>query len=293
MMNIETLHVPYLGQYTNCYTFVTKHYRVFIDTALKSNEPNLLPLLGDGREIIVLLTHGHWDHIGCNGLIKAHGGQIWASKNDLPWLNNFKLHWQIGFGQFQKDVTVPPERWDTFWKEIGERVDIDRFVKDGDELHFDDVTVRVMALPGHSRGSVGYYLPDEDVLFTGDALMHAGFFGGLAQYYDKDSYRDSMERLAALNPATVYTAHTPVYEAHTAAAAAQEAIAFSHAIERCVEAYVKETQGVLSVGDCAGYVCGMLGKKVGCGACICVLNHMAGMPEASQRLDTEKYLCGV
>ena len=266
---------------------------MFIDTALKSNEPNLLPLLGDGREIIVLLTHGHWDHIGCNGLIKAHGGQIWASKNDLPWLNNFKLHWQIGFGQFQKDVTVPPERWDTFWKEIGERVDIDRFVKDGDELHFDDVTVRVMALPGHSRGSVGYYLPDEDVLFTGDALMHTGFFGGLAQYYDKDSYRDSMERLAALNPATVYTAHTPVYEAHTAAAAAQEAIAFSHAIERCVEAYVKETQGVLSVGDCAGYVCGMLGKKVGCGACICVLNHMAGMPEASQRLDTEKYLCGV
>lgn len=36
MMNIETLHVPYLGQYTNCYTFVTKHYRVLIDTALKA-----------------------------------------------------------------------------------------------------------------------------------------------------------------------------------------------------------------------------------------------------------------
>lgn len=292
-MNIETLHVPYLGQYTNSYTFVTDHYRVFIDTALKSNEPSVLPLLDDGRERVVLLTHGHWDHIGCNGLIKAHGGQIWASEDDLPWLTDFKLHWQIGFGQFREDVSVPPERWDTFWKEIGQQVSIDRFVKDGDELHFDDVTVRVVALPGHSRGSVGYYLPEEDVLFTGDALMHTGFFGGLAQYYDKDSYRSSMARLAALDPATVYTAHTPAYEGYTAAAAAREAIEFSHAIERCVEAYIRGVRGALSVGDCARYVCGALGKKVGCGACICVLNHMVKMPEASQRLDTGKYLYGI
>jgi len=292
-MDIQTLHVPYLGQFTNSYTFTTEHYRIFIDSALKSNEPNVLPLLEDGRKPIVLLTHGHWDHIGCNGLIKAHGGEVWANEYDLPWLTDFDLHWRIGFEQFRNEVTVPPERWDTFWSEVGEKVTIDRWVKDGEELHFDDVTVKVIALPGHSKGSVGYYLPEADVLFTGDALMHTGFFGGLAQYYDKDAYRVSMSKLAELNPGTVYTAHTPVYENHTAAQAAKEAIDFSLAIEGKVREYVAATQGMLSVGDCARYVCGALGKKVGCGACICTLNHMTKLPEAAGRLDVSNFLCGI
>lgn len=292
-MKIETLHVPYLGQFTNSYTFTTEHYRIFIDSALKSNEPNVLPLLNDGRKPIVLLTHGHWDHIGCNSLIKAHGGEVWANQKDLPWLTDFDLHWRIGFEQFKQEVTVPPERRDTFWSEIGPEVEIDRFVRDGEELQFDDVTVRVIALPGHSQGSVGYYLPQEDVLFTGDALMHTGFFGSLAQYYDKDAYRASMSRLAKLNPRSVYTAHTPVYENHTAAIAAREAIDFSSAIEERVKEYVETAKGQLSVGDCARFVCGALGKKVGCGACICVLNHMIKLPEAACLLDTTNFLCGI
>lgn len=292
-MNIQTLHVPYLGQFTNSYTFTTEHYRIFIDSALKSNESNVRPLLDDGRKPIVLLTHGHWDHIGCNGLIKAYGGEIWANENDLPWLSDFGLHWRIGFEQFRQEVTVPPERWDTFWNEIGEKVSIDRWVGDGEILQFDDVTIQAIALPGHSKGSVGYYLPDEDVLFTGDALMHTGFFGGLAQYYDKDAYRTSMAKLADLNPETVYTAHTSVYENHSAAQAAKEAIDFSMAIEERVREYVASTVGKLSVGDCARYVCGLLGKKVGCGACICTLNHMIKLPEAAGRLNVTNFLCGI
>lgn len=292
-MDIETLHVPYLGQFTNSYTFCTEHYRIFIDAALKSNEPNVAPLLHDGRQSVVLLTHGHWDHIGCNGLIKKSGGLIYASADDLPWLTDFRLHWQVGFGQFLQDVTVPPERYDTFWSEVGEAVDIDRFVKDGDVLHFDGTEIRVVALPGHSKGSVGYYLPRENVLFTGDALMHTGFFGGLAQYYDAKAYRASMARLAELAPRTVYTAHTAPYENGTAAQAAGEAVAFSRQIEAAVEAYVTGTSGALSVGDAARYVCGALGKKVGCGACICVLNHMAQMAAAEGRLALQNYLCGM
>lgn len=292
-MEIRALHVPYMGQFTNSYTFCTAHYRIFIDSALKSNEGNILPLLGDGRQPVVLLTHGHWDHIGCNERIKSHGGEIYASKNDLPWLTDLQLHWQIGFGQFLSDVTVPPERYDTFWREVGNVVAVDRFVHDSDELRFDDLMIRVIALPGHSCGSVGYYLPGEDILFTGDALMHTGFFGGLAQYYDAGSYRASMEKLTGLDAETVYTAHTAPYCHGTATQAAREAISFSEKIEAVVKEYIHQVDGPIAVGDAARYVCGKLGKKVGCGACICVLNHMAKMKETEGRLDLQRYICNI
>ena len=43
--------------------------------ALKHNEEEYVPYLSDNRENIVLLTHGHWDHIGCNSLMKKNGAR--------------------------------------------------------------------------------------------------------------------------------------------------------------------------------------------------------------------------
>ena len=291
-MEIKTFHIPYLGQFVDTYLLQTEHYNILIDTGLKSGEDALRPYLSDGRQSIVLLTHGHWDHIGGDALVKSMGGQIWASELDLPWLTDFKLHWQIGFGQFQNDVTVPPERWDTFWGEVGEVVEIDRYLKDGDVLTFDDLTIQVIGLPGHSKGCLGYYVKSLDVLFTGDALMHTGFFGGLAQYYCYADYCKSMEKIVALKPQTVYTAHTQPYFDGTAAVAAAEAIAFANKIKRDVQEYVEQAQH-LSLREAVRYVCLKEDKKIGCGACICVLNHLTAIPEAMAQLDVSNYLCGI
>ena len=45
---------------------------------------------------------------------------------------------------------------------------IDRQVTDGDELGFGDSAV-VVAVPGHTPGSIAVHLPRHQVLFTGDA----------------------------------------------------------------------------------------------------------------------------
>lgn len=294
-MEIRTFHVEYLAQFVNSYLIQTDHYNVFIDTSLKHNEEEYVPYLSDNRENIVLLTHGHWDHIGCNSLMKKNGARIYANKADLPWLTDFQLHWDIGFGQFLDDVTIPPARWDVFWSEIGETTEMDGFIQDGDELTFDDTVIRVIALPGHSAGSIGFYLPADNVMFTGDALMETGFFGGLAQYYDAGAYRSSMQKLIQLNPKTVYTAHTPEYFDHKAAEAAETAIRFSHSIEKDVLEFVHSTDEDIRIGDAARYVCGKEGKKVGGGACITVLNHLAHNtdPDVVGRLHLEKYHCGI
>jgi glyoxylase-like metal-dependent hydrolase (beta-lactamase superfamily II) len=182
-----------------------------------------------------------------------------------------------------------------FWSEIGEPVQVDRFVEEGEVLQFGEAVLEVIELPGHSAGSVGFYEREMDVLFTGDALMHTGFFGGLAQYCDYDLYCQSMQKLADLNPGTVYTAHTEPYYHGAAAKAAVEAIAFAGKILADVEEYLQIHGNRIRIGEAAKYVCDKEGKKWGCGACVCVLNHLKRMqnPEVEKQVDFTKYLYGM
>ena len=47
----------------------------------------------------------------------------------------------------------------------------DRLLKDGEMLTLLGKTWKVIATPGHTTGSVCYYLDEEDVLFSGDTLF--------------------------------------------------------------------------------------------------------------------------
>ena len=52
----------------------------------------------------------------------------------------------------------------------------DEFVKDGEILSLAGFQIRVIATPGHTAGGVSYYLPEEQILFSGDTLF-AGSYG--------------------------------------------------------------------------------------------------------------------
>lgn len=71
----------------------------------------------------------------------------------------------------------------------GETLDLGRFGE-----------ARVMAVPGHTRAHIAYYLPEQELLFAGDTLFSAGcgrlFEGTAAQMYA------SLQALAALPDST-------------------------------------------------------------------------------------------
>lgn len=71
----------------------------------------------------------------------------------------------------------------------GETLDLGRFGE-----------ARVMAVPGHTRAHIAYYLPNQELLFAGDTLFSAGcgrlFEGTAAQMYA------SLQALAALPDST-------------------------------------------------------------------------------------------
>lgn len=77
---------------------------------------------------------------------------------------------------------------------------IDRELSDGDELGFGDGAIAVAA-PGHTPGSVAFYLPRHRILFTGDAVARGldgqvicGVFN-----VDRAQAAASLRRLAALD----------------------------------------------------------------------------------------------
>lgn len=83
---------------------------------------------------------------------------------------------------------------------------IDKIVDDGEIVAFEDCIIKIISLPGHTRHQVAYYLPDYDILFTGDTLFGAGcgriFEGSTDQMYH------SLMKLADLPE------HTLIYFGH-------------------------------------------------------------------------------
>ena len=105
----------------------------------------------------ILLTHGHFDHIGAvDEIAKTTGAEVHISEQDAEMLTDGRKNASAVF--FGKNIlceTVPK----TF--------------KDGETLLFDGLTFTVMATPGHTKGSVCFFI--DDVVFTGDTFFAEGY----------------------------------------------------------------------------------------------------------------------
>ena len=103
----------------------------------------------------LLNTHLHFDHIFGNRFIyKEFGLKTYAHPADEDWL------------------THAPQRTRIFGLEFpGEPVPIGTYLNDGDILSLGRYTIYPIHIPGHSPGSLVLYIPETEVLFSGDVLF--------------------------------------------------------------------------------------------------------------------------
>lgn len=141
-----------------------------------------------------LNTHLHFDHIFGNAFVEETFG-IKAEANDGDW------SWAEGI----------KERVARFGIKYEEEVPaLGRVLVDGDEIFFGNQRVIAIAVPGHSPGSLAFYLPEQRILFSGDALFQGSI--GRTDFPDSnhrlllDSIREKLFTLP--DDTVVYPGHS-------------------------------------------------------------------------------------
>lgn len=105
--------------------------------------------------IAILLTHAHFDHIGAiDDVIAMWDVPLYIHKKEVNWLKDAKLNGSKHFGL--PDVIV---------EKIPEKIKMDELLVVG------DFTFEVFHTPGHSPGSVSFYMKNEGIVISGDALF--------------------------------------------------------------------------------------------------------------------------
>lgn len=125
------------------------------------------------KPVAILLTHGHFDHMMAAKEVSAHFSvKIYADALEADVLGDPEKNLSQNFGT---SVTLEPGEYETF--------------QDGDVLHFLSRDIRVIGTPGHTHGSVCFFIKDGmsyqaegesepklyPVLFSGDTMFCESF----------------------------------------------------------------------------------------------------------------------
>ena len=143
----------------------------------------------------ILLTHGHFDHMGAaDGIRRALGIPIYAHARCAEYLESPKWNLSVFCGKpiVLKDV---------------------RKVEDGDRIEsdsFPDAPFRVIYTPGHTTDSVCYYCERDGLCFTGDTIFRGAIGNDRFPGGDRRTMiRSICERILTLPDDTkLYSGHT-------------------------------------------------------------------------------------
>ncbi|GAB4309571.1 MAG: MBL fold metallo-hydrolase [Methanobacteriaceae archaeon] len=112
---------------------------------------------------LIIHTHAHPDHIGSTKSLKEISNPAIAiHKLEESWLEDTER-------QF-RERPVPG-----FHQLVKGSVKVDMALNGYDTIELEEnIQLEVFHTPGHSQGSISLFIPDEKILFTGDAIPLAG-----------------------------------------------------------------------------------------------------------------------
>jgi glyoxylase-like metal-dependent hydrolase (beta-lactamase superfamily II) len=182
-------------------------------------------LAGIGRSIEdvdrIFITHSHVDHCGFAGRIKEiTGARIFLSEvefeaisraqRDQRKIDSIGNFWRE-YGLNEKAIVAFSTILDAFTLATAPFV-THHFLNDEELIRIGDRTFCVLSTPGHTRGHVSFFLPEEQIFLSGDCILPhitPNLSPDLTcpSFLPLENFIGSLERIGTLPVKTVYPAH--------------------------------------------------------------------------------------
>lgn len=156
MLKIEKFSLGPLE--TNAFLIMTEDEKrgIVIDPGMDA-EP-LVERIRDMEIEAILLTHAHFDHIGgVEEIRKAKQCPVYIHELEQDWLIDPELNGSRMWSHISGEIRTNAA---------------DHLMRDGEVLEFLGESFQVMHTPGHSPGSVSFFLAKHQLLFSGDVLFY-------------------------------------------------------------------------------------------------------------------------
>jgi glyoxylase-like metal-dependent hydrolase (beta-lactamase superfamily II) len=162
----------------------------------------------DIRVRYILLTHHHFDHTsGAQQLREATGARVVLHAGEEKFLLDPKSEAPQDLEASAEENKQIAEAIQRFRDQAAEGVP-DVRVSDGETFTVGGLDIQVIHTPGHTLGSVCFYMPGERALFTGDTALGLGTVAiSPPPYGDMALYLESLARLKTYDCALMLPGH--------------------------------------------------------------------------------------
>jgi glyoxylase-like metal-dependent hydrolase (beta-lactamase superfamily II) len=193
----------------------TKDGYILVDTGFSNQRINIEKAL-DGAGVqprkltLILLTHGDFDHSGnCSYLREKYQSKIAMHKDDLGMVE----HGDLFYSRESRNIIIrilvkmmlPLFRMNL---KKSNHFTPDIYLEEGDDLSEYGFSAKVVHLPGHSKGSIGFHTTEGN-MFSGDLLENNEKQGPVRCSLMDNSvdFDASIDKLESLSLKTVYPGH--------------------------------------------------------------------------------------
>lgn len=164
----------------------------------------------------LLVTQSHYDHLGAAYYLKDNIPSLKLCAFD-------RVAEILKKESIIKNMNFLSKQLEHYFKDIIEDVkedvqintmNVDVILKEGDVIELGTVSCNVYETPGHTRDHLSFYLPEEGILFPGEALGNPAGDGREVKVEFVSSYSDyikSIEKLMLIKPTILAMSHLYYY----------------------------------------------------------------------------------